>query len=99
VLSEEIIPAPGAPWFPDINEFALTFDAYQALGGFDAVGDLANRVADDWHQTGRLPEDLVELRSCLFFEQRRYHHFGHGPSEEDMPYLWALLEAIRQHCD
>ena len=92
-LAEESIPGPGAPWGPDIAEFALTFDGYEALG--DRTGDLANATKYKWTETRALPDDLVELRSCLFFEQRRYRHFGWDPEEDAMAYIRALIEAIR----
>lgn len=44
MLSESDVPGPDAAWYRDIVEFALTYDAYTALGGFDPVGDLANRA-------------------------------------------------------
>lgn len=48
-LSVEAIPGPEAPWFPDINEFALTFDAYEAMGGLDTPGvDLVKRRLGRW---------------------------------------------------
>jgi hypothetical protein len=78
---------------PDIAEFALTFDGYQALG--DRTGDLANGAKHEWSENRALPDDLVELRSCLFFEQRRYRHFGWDPEEDAMGYIRALIEAIR----
>lgn len=92
-LAEEPIPGPSAPWMPDISKFALTFDGYQALG--DRVGDLANATQYEWSENGALPDDLIELRSCLFFEQRRYRHFGWNPDEDAMAYIRALIEAIR----
>ncbi len=92
-LTGESIPGPNAPWMPDIAEFALTFDGYLALG--DRVGDLANGTEHEWSENRSLPDDLVELRSCLFFEQRRYRHFGWDPDEEAMVYIRALVEAIR----
>ena len=42
-----------------------------------------------------MPAALADLRACLFFEQRRWHHFGDTPDEESMTYIWALVEAIR----
>lgn len=97
VLTEEIVPAADAPWYPDIVEFAVTFNGYEALGGTGPIGSLANSVVSEWRSSGRLPDNLVELRSCLFFEQRRYRHFGEDPDEADMPYMRALIEGIRAH--
>lgn len=94
-LTEDSIPGPNALWMPDIARFALAFDGYQALG--DRIGDLANAAKNEWSENGVLPQGLIELRSCLFFEQRRYRHFGSDPDEADMPYIHALVEAIRAH--
>lgn len=86
-------PDSDASWSPDITEFALTFDGYAAFGG--QVGDLANATLEKWEQTRELPRNLIALRACLFFEQRRYRHFGHEPGEDAMPYIRALIKAIR----
>ena len=93
-LTEESIPRPDAPWMPDIAQFALTFDGYKALG--DPAGDMANATRRGWNENGVLPHDLIDLRSCLFFEQRRYRHFGWNPDEDAMRYIRALIEAIRE---
>ena len=63
VLSPENVPAPDAPWFSDISTFALTFDAYEALGGFEPAAEIANAASDRWHEGGELPDDLIELRT------------------------------------
>ena len=95
-LTLESVPSPDAPWYPDIADFALTFNGYEALGGMGPLAETANRVQSEWTlENDKLPDDLVELRSCLFFEQRR-DHFGQGPDERDMPYLRTLVAAIRQ---
>jgi hypothetical protein len=86
------IPAPDASW-SRITEFALTFNGYTHYDGNCA--DLANRSAANFAETGDLPDSLTDLRTCLFFEQRRYHHFGHPPDEEALTYLRALIERIR----
>jgi hypothetical protein len=85
------IPRPQATW-DEIGRFALTFNGYAALSD---CGDVANGVADRYHRAGVLPSELPVLRGALFFEQRRYHHFGDAPEGDDLRYLWALIEAIR----
>jgi hypothetical protein len=94
-LSAAGMPPPDATW-GEIARFALTFDAY-GLMSFAAVGGLANETRDEWFRSGDLPGSLVDLRCCLFFEQRRYHHFGTPPEPDHERYLRALLEAIRGH--
>jgi hypothetical protein len=41
-----------------------------------------------------LPDTLDELRGCLFYEQRRWHHFGEEPTGRSAEYMWALVSAI-----
>jgi hypothetical protein len=96
-LRAEGIPAIDALW-PEIFTFALTFDGYVALGGNGPCADLANGTEQQYLRTGSLPPDLdlTQLRSCLFFEQRRWHHFGDTPHDEARRYFGALLDAIRE---
>ena len=35
------------------------------------------------------------MRACLFYEQRRCHHFGDYPTGRSAQYMWALVDAIR----
>jgi hypothetical protein len=35
------------------------------------------------------------LRTCLFFEQRRWRHFGDEPDEEAMEYIRSVVQKIR----
>ena len=99
MLSESDVPGPDAAWYPDISEFALTYDAYAALDGFEPVGDLANHAQEEWQTSRVLPLSLNDLRACLFFEQRRWRHFGRDPSDDsasdDWQYIQALVTAIR----
>lgn len=88
-LKRAQVPAQGAPWAA-IAPFALTFDGYKRFG--NALGDLANK-----HSTARtVPADLAEARACLFFEQRRWRHFGETPDEASMKHIHALVECIRE---
>ena len=66
--------------------FALTFNGY-ANGGFDACAEIANQ---------QLHGNLTELRTCLFFEQRRYRHFDEDPGPEAQAYLRLLITKIRE---
>lgn len=79
----------------DWEKFALQFNAYEHWGSFDTCADLANRVLAEFGHTGELPTDPVQLRTALFFEQRRWRHFGWEPEGEDRTYIQALLDAIR----
>jgi len=79
------IPNPDASW-DEIGEFALTFDGYNVWGSFDKCAEIAN---------ARKHESLTDLRTCLFFEQRRWRHFGENPDEETMIYIRGMVEKIR----
>lgn len=93
-LEEKDIPLPNASW-NIIGHFALTFNGYDYWGSFGKCGDIANRWAKAWQEKKLLPDSLTELRTCLFFEQRRWRHFGYDPDETTMVYIHALVEAIR----
>jgi hypothetical protein len=90
------IPPPRAGW-PAICQFALTFDGYCECGSFDKCADIANKAIAVFHSAGKVPKSLVELRTCLFFEQRRWNHFGETPPVDEMRYIRALLKAIREN--
>ena len=94
-LSLDEIPSPNAPYYPDISTFARSYNAFERLGGFEPVAEIANATLNNWRDTGDLPNSLATLRTCLFFEQRRYHHFGQHPPDEDMAYIRAVIEGIR----
>jgi hypothetical protein len=85
VLSLADIPGAEADW-PAISRFALTFDGYCAWGSFEKCAEIAN---------AQRHYSLTDLRTCLFFEQRRYHHFGEAPDEKAMAYLREVLDKIR----
>ena len=97
-LTEQDLPPPEAQRW-QIWEFALTFDGYDHWGSFDRCAEIGNRSAASYAQQQALPESLTELRTCLFFEQRRWHHFGDDPDDDSMRYIWALIESIRSKVD
>jgi hypothetical protein len=84
-LTIEDLPGPQADW-STIGAFALTFDAYVVLGSFEACAEIAN---------ARNSETLTDLRTCLFFEQRRWRHFGEEPDSSSMEYIHGIVEKIR----
>jgi hypothetical protein len=79
------IPGEEARW-EEIERFALTFDGYKHWGGSEKCGEIAN---------ARRQSTMSELRTCLFFEQRRWRHFGYPPDADAMQYIRGLLEQIR----
>lgn len=78
------IPGPAATW-DEIQRFALTFDGYAAWPE-GVCAEIAN---------ARRCSTLTELRTCLFFEQRRWRHYGYEPNREAMEYIYGILEQIR----
>jgi hypothetical protein len=79
------VPPRSADW-KDIVKFAHTFDGYSAHGSFEACGAIANQ---------RSNATLTDLRTCLFFEQRRWNHYGREPDADTMEYIRSLLDQIR----
>ncbi len=55
-----------------IATFALTFDGYQHWGSFAACAQIANRWQQAFEVDRSLPPSLTGLRTCLFFELRRW---------------------------
>lgn len=95
-LTLDDIPGPKFDDWRNFDSFALTFDGYDYWHGKGRdPGTIANRAWATYRETGDLPQSLTELRTCLFFEQRRLHHWGTGPEKDHAKYLIALLEAIR----
>lgn len=84
-LRSSDIPPRGSPWSA-IEPFARSFAGYQYHGSLDACAEIAN---------ARRCETLTDLRTCLFFEQRRYNHFGWPPAGEELEYIFDLLDGIR----
>lgn len=86
-LRQEDVPEALAEW-DTISRFALTFNGYQVWGSFEACAEVAET---------KQPETLTVLRTCLFYEQRRWRHLGEIPDAESMQYIRLLLERIRDH--
>ena len=93
-LANTTIPAGDADWV-EIWRFALTFDGYALWGTPGLCGTLANRWSEAYGRDAALPPTLAELRTCLFFEQRRWRHLDRDPHTAARPYIAALLEGIR----
>jgi len=74
--------------------FALTFGGYDRWGSIECT-ETANRWVTTYAERQALPDSLTELRTCLFFEQRRWHHVDSEPGERAAGYIRAMVEAIR----
>ena len=93
-LTSEDTPGPRASW-STIQHFALTVDGYARWRSTERCAEIGNGLRDRYRATRELPPDLSRLRTALFFEQRRYHHFGEAPQDDDLEYVRALVNAIR----
>jgi hypothetical protein len=88
------VPESDAPW-QRVWSFALTWNAYDRLGGFHAVASQASDVKARWQRSGELPNDLETVRTALFLAQRSYRHSGEEPSGQGADYVRGLLDKIR----
>ncbi len=79
------LPPAEADW-GRIAKFALTFNGYTVLGSFEKCAEIAN---------AQRHSSLTDLRTCLFFEQRRWRHFGEHPDDDAMAYIRRVLGQIR----
>lgn len=86
IANKDLKPADLPKGLRNWGEFALTFDGYLVHGSFEACAKIANRKA---------PNTLTEYRTCLFFEQRRWRHFGVEPEGEALVYIRSLVAGIR----
>lgn len=93
-LAENDLPPPNADW-EAIAPLALSFNGYAYS---EKCGELANAMAAAFARDHRFSGalSLDDLRACLFFEQRRWRHFGEIPDEHAMAYIHRLIEAIRE---
>jgi agmatine deiminase len=79
-----------------ISNYALTFNGYDYR---DDVASIANGIRKDFSEKGAIflqPITLDDLRACLFFEQRRFYHYGWGPDETEMIYIRELITEIQK---
>jgi hypothetical protein len=70
----------------------LSYDGYAY---WDGLPELAARSLRVWTRDRALPTSVDEVRGCLFYEQRRWHHFGDNPHGRSAEYVWALLDTLR----
>lgn len=84
------LPATYADW----GEYARFAASFQPRSRDDA-SELGSWALARWRRTGEVPETLEELRTCLWFEQRRWSFHGRAPDAETMRYCAALVRAIR----
>jgi hypothetical protein len=93
-LIENDIPSRRDPW-KKILPFAHTFNGYKHWGSFEKCRQVARHGVDLHKADQDSKQSLTDLRTCLFFEARRWNHFEKTPSKKSMDYIHALVEAIR----
>ena len=84
-----------------IWDYALSVNGYQYATenlGLEC-GDLANRKLEIFERSGIWQGSFEELRCCLFYEQRRWRHFGTDPTGDQLMGLQALFLAISEGWD
>jgi len=82
-----------------LQRFALSFNGYTyEKENKISMSDLANNIEKIYYDTSAIGErfTLSELRACLFFEQRRHHHWGYGPDKESLKYWYALIAMMKK---
>ncbi len=72
-LIEKDIPSQRASW-KKIEPFALTFDGYKHWGSFKRCREVAEVGVALYREKKELNQSLTDLRTCLFFESRRWKH-------------------------
>lgn len=69
-------------------DFAHTFDGYAHRGSSERCAEIAN---------GRDHSSLDALRTCLFFEARRWRHSGESPDDRALAHWGERVAGIRTH--
>lgn len=96
LLIEKDIPSRRVAW-KTIIPFAQTFNGYAYCGSVKKCHEVA-RQGIVLHKSNRdLEQSLTDLRTCLFYEARRWQHLEKTPNKAALAYVHALLEAIRAH--
>ncbi|MHB8439882.1 MAG: hypothetical protein ACYDD4_12080 [Acidimicrobiales bacterium] len=93
LLSSEDVPHRGCS-AQDLGHFAASYDGYKYWSDVNELGERARR---QWRTRGTVPQGLDQLRGCLFAEHRRWHHLGEMPAGDSARYVWALVDAVRDH--
>jgi hypothetical protein len=68
------------------------FDGYKVLG--EELVHIASAIAEEWNTNRTLPTDLDQLKGTLFYLSRMSRFVDGYPSEDDVPFLQALVAAI-----
>src|SRR5690606_13339252 len=85
-LTPADVPSFKEPW-TRIEPFALTFDGFKYWGSVEKCAEVAHE---------KRMATLTELRTCLFYEARRWRMEGKPPDVVSLRYIRALVYAIRE---
>ncbi|HYJ19777.1 MAG TPA: hypothetical protein VEW72_11460 [Burkholderiales bacterium] len=85
-LSPADIPSFKEAW-NRIEPFALTFDGFKYWGSVEKCAEVAHE---------KRMATLTELRTCLFYEARKWKQAGKTPDIVSLRYIRALVYAIRE---
>jgi hypothetical protein len=85
-LTPERVPRSTAS-LDELFHFAFTYDGYTEAGSSEACAEIAN---------ARHHGTLDDLRTCLFFEQRRWRHLDTEMGEENERYVRGLVMQIAE---
>ena len=85
------LPSPDADG-TEVWRLADTFNGFKHWGSIERCAEIANRQFYDQQRDS----NLTELRTSLFFECRRRHHYGEPPDWHRRPYVRGLIEKIRE---
>jgi len=74
---------PDHPNWDDLQVLALSINGYELSEALELghCGDIANALAENYQSTGKWEGNSLELWLCLFFEQRRWRHYGYSPED------------------
>jgi hypothetical protein len=88
------LPSRRAAW-KTIIPFAQSFNGYEHWGSVEKCRAVARQGVALHKANQDLTQSLTDLRTCLFFESRRWKHLEKAPSKAGLVYVHALIEAIR----
>jgi hypothetical protein len=93
-LLDSDLPSRRAAW-KNIIPFAQSFNGYEHWGSVQKCREVAKKGIALHKANLDLTQPLTDLRTCLFYEARRWKHLEKKPSKSGLLYVYALVEAIR----
>ncbi len=94
-LLEGDLPTRHTSWI-NIVPFAQSFNGYEYWGSVKKCREVAHRGVELHKGNNGLNLSLTDLRTCLFFEARRWKHLEKKPTPSGLKYIHALIDAIHE---